>query len=52
MPAMSMQAVLDVHPRDYGVSETGGVIVYIEPGEGKSIACGCRPAFPRKTSGR
>ena len=40
MPAMSMQALLDVHPRDYGVSETGGMIVYVEPGEGKSIAIG------------
>jgi hypothetical protein len=40
MPAMSMQAVLDAHPRDYGVSETGGMIVYVEPGEGKSIAVG------------
>ena len=40
IPAMSMQAVLDVHPRDYGVSETGGRIVYVEPGEGKSIAIG------------
>jgi len=25
MPAMSMQALLDAHPRDYGVSETGGI---------------------------
>ncbi len=40
IPAMSMQAVLDAHPRDYGVSETGGMIVYVEPGEGKSIAIG------------
>ncbi len=40
MPAMSMQAVLDAHQRDYGVSETGGMIVYVEPGEGKSIAVG------------
>jgi hypothetical protein len=40
MPAMSMQAVLDMHSRDYGVSETGGMIVYVEPGEGKSIAVG------------
>ena len=40
MPAMSMQAVLDAHPRDFGVSETGGMIVYVEPGEGKSIAIG------------
>ena len=40
MPAMSMQAFLDAHPRDYGVSETGGMIVYVEPGEGKSIAIG------------
>jgi hypothetical protein len=36
IPAMSMQAVLDMHSRDYGVSETGGVIVYTEPGEGRS----------------
>jgi len=36
MPAMSMQALLDMHPRDYGVSETGGIIVYTEPGEGRS----------------
>jgi hypothetical protein len=40
MPAMSMQAVLDAHRRDYGVSETGGTIVYVDPGEGKSIAIG------------
>ena len=40
MPAMSMQAFLDAHPRDYGVSETGGMMVYVEPGEGKSIAIG------------
>lgn len=40
MPAMSMQALLDAHPRDYGVSETGGMMVYVEPGEGKSIAIG------------
>lgn len=40
MPAMSMQAVLDAHPRDFGVSETGGVGVYVEPGEGKSDAVG------------
>ena len=36
MPAISMQALLDMHPRDYGVSETGGMIVYTEPGEGRS----------------
>lgn len=36
MPAMSMQALPDMHPRDYGVSETGGMIVYTEPGEGRS----------------
>jgi hypothetical protein len=40
IPAMSMQALFDAHPRDYGVSETGGMIVYVEPGEGKSIAIG------------
>ena len=40
IPAMSMQAVLDAHARDYGVSEAGGMIVYVEPGEGKSIAVG------------
>ncbi len=40
MPAASMQAFLDAHPRDYGVSETGGMMVYVEPGEGKSIARG------------
>jgi hypothetical protein len=40
MPAMSMQAFLDSHPRDYWVSETGGMMVYVEPGEGKSIAIG------------
>ncbi len=40
MPALSMQAVLDAHQRDYGVSETGGMIVYAEPGEGKSMAIG------------
>jgi hypothetical protein len=27
---------LDMHPRDYGVSEIGGMIVYTEPGEGRS----------------
>ena len=27
MPAMSMQALLDAHRRDYGVSETGGMVV-------------------------
>ena len=36
IPAMSMQALLDMHPRDHGVSEAGGVIVYTEPGEGRS----------------
>jgi hypothetical protein len=36
MPAMSMQAVLDMHARDYRVSEAGGVIVYTEPGVGRS----------------
>ncbi|NLI83443.1 MAG: DUF1254 domain-containing protein [Deltaproteobacteria bacterium] len=36
MPAMSMQALLDMHPRDHGVSEAGGMIVYTEPGEGRS----------------
>jgi len=36
MPAISMQAMLDMHPRDHGVSETGGIIVYTEPGEGRS----------------
>ena len=40
MPAMSMQAVLDAHPRDFGVSETGGLGVYVQPGEGKSDAIG------------
>lgn len=40
IPTMSTQALLDAHPRDYGVSETGGMIVYVEPGEGKSIAIG------------
>jgi len=40
MPAMSMQAFLDAHQRDYGVSETGGMIVYVEPGEGKAEAIG------------
>lgn len=40
MPAMSMQAFLDAHPRDYGVSETGGMVVYVEPGEGKAEAIG------------
>ena len=40
MSAMSMQALLDAHSRDYGVSETGGMIVYVEPGEGKSEAIG------------
>jgi hypothetical protein len=36
IPAMSMQAVLDMHARDYGVSETGGIIIYTEPGAGRS----------------
>ena len=36
MPAIPMQAFLDMHPRDHGVSETGGMIVYTEPGEGRS----------------
>jgi hypothetical protein len=40
MPAMSMQAVLDAHPRGFGVSETGGLGVYVEPGEGKADAIG------------
>ena len=40
MPAMSMQALLDAHAREYGVSETGGMIVYVEPGEGKAEAIG------------
>ena len=40
MPAMSMQALLDAHRRDYGVSETGGMIVYVEPGDGKAEAIG------------
>ena len=35
MPAASMQAFLDAHPRDFGVSETGGMAVYVESGEGK-----------------
>ena len=40
MPAASMQSVLDAHRRDFGVSETGGMIVYAEPGEGKAEAIG------------
>lgn len=36
IPAMSMQAVLDMHARDFRVSEAGGIIVYTEPGEGRS----------------
>jgi hypothetical protein len=40
MPAMSMQAFLDAHTREYGVSETGGMLVYVEPGAGKSEAVG------------
>jgi hypothetical protein len=40
IPAMSMQAVLDAHSCEYGVSETGGMIVYVEPGEGKSETIG------------
>ena len=31
IPAMSMQAVLDAHPRDYGVSETGPAVVEVPP---------------------
>lgn len=40
MPAMSMQALLDCHPRVLGVSETGGMGVYVQPGEGKAEAIG------------
>jgi hypothetical protein len=40
MTGMSMQALLDAHPRDYGVSETRGMVVYVEPGEGKTDAIG------------
>jgi hypothetical protein len=40
MTGMSMQALLDAHPRNYGVSETGGMLVYVEPGEGKTDAIG------------
>jgi hypothetical protein len=40
MPAMSMQAVLDAHPRDFGVSETGGMGVYVQPGVGKAESIG------------
>jgi hypothetical protein len=40
MPAASMQAVLYAHTRDFGISETGGMIVYVEPGAGKSEAIG------------
>ncbi len=35
-----MQALLDAHPRDYGATETGGMLVYVEPGEGKTDAIG------------
>jgi hypothetical protein len=38
MTGMSMQALLDAHPRDYGVSETGGMLVSVETGEGKTDA--------------
>jgi len=38
MPAASMQALLDAHPRDWGDSETGGMVVYVESGEGKAEA--------------
>jgi hypothetical protein len=40
IPAMSMQAVLDAHSCEYGASESGGMIVYVEPGEGKSETIG------------
>lgn len=40
MPAASMQALLDSHTRDFDISETGGMIVYVEPGAGKSEAIG------------
>lgn len=40
IPAMSMQSVINAHPHDYGVSEAGGMVVYTEPGEGKSQAIG------------
>ncbi|NLI83445.1 MAG: hypothetical protein GX443_17440 [Deltaproteobacteria bacterium] len=35
MPAMSMQALLGMHPRGWGDSETGGMVVHVESGEGK-----------------
>jgi hypothetical protein len=35
-----MQALLDAHTRDFNISETGGMIVYVEPGVGKSEAIG------------
>jgi hypothetical protein len=40
IPAMSMQSVLNAHPQGYGISETGGVMVYTEPGVGKSDPVG------------
>jgi hypothetical protein len=40
MPAASMQALLDFQTRDSGISETGGMVVYVEPGVGKSETIG------------
>jgi hypothetical protein len=40
MPAMSMQAILDVLVRDFGNGETGDIVVYVEPGEGKAETIG------------
>jgi hypothetical protein len=40
MPAMSMQAILDLLEHDFESGKTGGMVVYVEPGEGKSEAIG------------
>lgn len=40
MPMASMNALLDSHGKDYGLTTVGDVGVYTEPGEGKSEAIG------------
>jgi hypothetical protein len=40
MPAMSMQAFFEIFDRDYGLSDPGHILVYTEPGAGKSDAIG------------
>jgi hypothetical protein len=40
IPAASVQALLDYHSRYFGVSETGGIIVAAEPGNGRTETIG------------